>query len=173
MICPPWKSASRQSVEIDTKADYGVGPNRGSRVSRMLILAALIAGIYFLGTSLFSNRRSAALVQGTFNALHYGSSRDQITVFNNRLRWSAHYAEFFVLFVLLTVWPLRIRPLSAVILCVLLGAADEGHQYFIPGRSCSPFDLKLDSAGAVTAFILVLAARHWRGSRTAAATVSG
>jgi len=57
---------------------------------------------------------------------------------------------------------------------VLLAAADEGHQYFIPDRSCSLLDLALDWAGAVTAFILVAAARRLRSrSRTAAAIAAG
>jgi VanZ family protein len=161
-------------VEIDTKADYGVGPNRGSRVTRMLIFAALIAVIYLLGTSLFSHAHSGALLQRTLNTLHYGSSSNQITMFNDWLRWSAHYLEFFLLFLILAVWPLHFRPLSALLLCVLLAAADEGHQYFIPDRSCSLFDLELDSAGAVTAFILVAAAWRLRSrSRTAAAIAAG
>jgi len=161
-------------VEVDTKADPRSGPNRGSRVTRTLIFAAVIAVIYFLGTSPFSHAHSAALVQWTLNALHYGSSPDRIEVFNDWLRWSAHYLEFFVLFLILAVWLLRIRPRSALVLCVLLAAADEGHQYFIPDRSCSLLDLALDWAGAVTAFILVAAARRLRSrSRTAAAIAAG
>jgi len=129
----------------------------------MLIFAALIAVTYLLGTSLFSHARSAALVQWALNALHYGGSSNRIKMFNNWLRWSAHYLEFFLLFLILAVWPLQIRPLPALLLCVLLAAADEGHQYFVPDRSCSPFDLELDSAGVVTAFVLAVSVRRLRG----------
>ena len=130
----------------------------------MLIFIAALTLIYFLGTSPFSNRNSAALIRWTMEHLFHRSPNGQIFFLNNLLRWSAHYLEFLVLFLMLAVWPLRLRPLTALIITVAVGAADEGHQYFIPDRSCSLRDFELDSAGGATAFILTLALRRVRGA---------
>lgn len=43
----------------------------------------------------------------------------------------------------------------------LYGVGDEVHQYFVPGRSASPFDALADLTGAG----LVCAAWYWRQSR--------
>jgi VanZ family protein len=93
-------------------------------------------------------------------------------MFNNWLRWSAHYLEFFLLFLILAVWPLQIRPLPALLLCVLLAAADEGHQYFVPDRSCSLFDFELDSAGVLTAFVLAVSVRRLHGRSRAGTAIA-
>jgi VanZ family protein len=146
------------------KPYHGLTSFPRTRGGRLLVFVAVVALIYFLGTSLFSNPKSAALVRWTLEHLSGHSSNYQIAIFNNWLRWTAHYLEFFVLFLMLAVWPLRLRPLTALIFVVALGAADEGHQYFIPDRSCTLFDFELDAAGAVSAFILTLTLRRVRGS---------
>jgi VanZ family protein len=152
-----------RTVNEYPKPSYGLTSFPGTRWGRLLIFVAALALIYFLGTSLFSNRNSAALIRWTLEHVFHHSSSGQIFFLNNWLRWSAHYLEFFVLFLMLAVWPLRLSPLTALIITVALGAADEGHQYFIPDRSCSLSDLELDSAGAATAFILTVALRRIRG----------
>jgi VanZ family protein len=150
-------------VEANIKAEQRRGPSFGSSTARILIFGAVVAATYFLGTSLFSSVHSSQVVRWVLNAVRHGAADDQVLVFNNWLRWSAHYLQFLVLFLVLAVWPLRIRPLPAMILCLLLAAADEGHQYFIPDRTCSLFDFGLDSAGVITAFVLVVSVRRLRG----------
>jgi len=89
-------------------------------------------------------------------------SGTQLLVYDSFIRWSAHYLEYFVLLLFL-VWALPLRPLTALIIAVTLAAADEGHQYFLPDRTCSLFDIEVDAAGAATAFILMITIRFLRG----------
>lgn len=42
----------------------------------------------------------------------------------------------------------------AVVLSVLYGVSDEIHQFFVPGRSCSVFDLLADFVGAAIAGVI-------------------
>lgn len=42
----------------------------------------------------------------------------------------------------------RARFLAALFLAAAYGASDEFHQYFVPGRDCSGFDLLADIAGS-------------------------
>jgi VanZ family protein len=153
-----------RTVNEYPKPSLGVTSFPGTQWGRLLIFIAALTLIYFLGTSPFSNRNSAMLIRWTMEHLFHHDPKGQIFFLNNLLRWSAHYLEFFVLFLMLAVWPLRLRPLIALIITVAVGAADEGHQYFIPDRSCSLVDFGIDSLGAATSFILTRALRRVRAN---------
>ena len=103
------------------------------------------------------------LIDPVLGAIVRGDSGTQLLFFDNFIRWTAHYLEYFVVFLFL-VWALRSRPLTALVIAVALAVADEGHQYFLPDRTCSLFDIKVDAAGAATAFILTVTIRFLRGS---------
>ncbi|MGO9057872.1 MAG: VanZ family protein [Candidatus Binataceae bacterium] len=135
----------------------------GAKWIRPLLLIAVMSSIYFLGTSLFSAARMRLLIDPSLSAFLHLEPGSQLLYFDYLIRWTAHYLEYFVVFLLL-LWTLRLRPRTALILAVALAAIDEGHQYFIPDRTCSLFDLKLDAAGAATAFILASGFRFLRGA---------
>jgi VanZ family protein len=149
-------------VKPDTKEEQR--PNLAGAFfhSPALAFAVLIALVYFWGTALFSYEHSTQAIRWILNAIRHGGSESQVTFLNACLRWSAHYLQFFMVFLALAVWPLRMRPLSALIVTLTLAAADEGHQHFVPERDCGLFDLELDWAGAASAMLLVLAIRRWR-----------
>jgi len=44
--------------------------------------------------------------------------------------------------------PLPARFLAAFFLAAAYGVTDEFHQYYVPGRDCSGFDLLADTAGS-------------------------
>lgn len=47
-------------------------------------------------------------------------------------------------------WPSRLRAaIGAFLVCTALGAADEWHQLYIPGRSCDVADWAADSTGGL------------------------
>jgi len=85
---------------------------------------------------------------------------DWAAVFNVLVRKSAHVFEYAVLFMLtrraiFTTKPgWRVRaPRAAFLFCVLYALSDEWHQNFVPGRMGRPFDVGLDSFGAVSAWL--------------------
>ncbi len=103
------------------------------------------------------------LIDPVLAAIVRGDSGTQLLYYDNFIRWTAHYLEYFVVFLFL-VWALRLRPLTALVVAVALAVADEGHQYFLPDRTCSLFDIKVDVAGAATAFLLTITIGFLHGS---------
>lgn len=93
------------------------------------------------------------------------------------LRKTAHFLEYLVLgsLALLAVRPglVRSRPVgirtisTALLLCVGYAVTDELHQLFVPGRAGRWQDVLIDSAGALSGILLVLAG-YWaaRARRT-------
>ncbi len=130
---------------------------------RLCVLAAIIAADYFAGTSLFSSSRMEPLFYPIFRSLFHISEASQLYDYLSALRHAVHSLEYFVLF-LLAVWLVGLRPLPALLFCVLLAVADEGHQYFLPDRTCSLRDLNFDTVGAATAWVLTIAARRLRSA---------
>jgi VanZ family protein len=43
----------------------------------------------------------------------------------------------------------------ALIFCIIYGASDEFHQYFVPRRSCDVYDFLFDSLGGIAGMVLV------------------
>jgi VanZ family protein len=136
---------------------------RALRWIRPVLFIAALALVYFLGTSAFSAARMKLLIDPALKALFHPNSQTQLFVYDYSIRWTCHFLEYFAVFLFL-VWALRLRPLTALILAVVLATADEGHQYFLPDRSFSLFDIKLDAAGAATAFVLTIAIGFLRRS---------
>jgi VanZ family protein len=128
---------------------------------KLAILTAVAALVYFLGTSLFSAARMEPLFYPYFRSLFHVSDSGQLFFYLSIVRWTAHFMEYFALCLLL-VWIVGLRPFTAMVITVLLAAADEGHQYFLPDRTCSLLDLKYDWAGALIAFLLSLAVTRLR-----------
>lgn len=62
--------------------------------------------------------------------------------------------------------PLRVV-IRSVIICLLFGISDEFHQYFIPGRSVSFFDLVADVLGAAVVCFFWLKWSRRRGNGAA------
>jgi VanZ family protein len=124
----------------------------------MALFIVALASIYFLGGSLFSAARMTLLFYPLMRLVFHVTDRNQLYYWLTVVRYAAHYMEYFVLFLVLT-WLVRLRPLTALILCLILAVADEGHQYFLPDRTCSPRDIAWDSAGALTAYFLTIIAQ--------------
>ncbi|HEY2105835.1 MAG TPA: VanZ family protein [Candidatus Binataceae bacterium] len=136
---------------------------RLGRPQRLCLFVAVVALMYWLGTSLFSAARMQPLFYPILRSWFHVSAAGQLFYYLSLVRWTAHYLQYFGLLVFL-VWILGLRPLTALLLCLLIALADEGHQYFLRDRSFSLFDLKLDAAGAATAFILTIVTRRMRAA---------
>ena len=81
--------------------------------------------------------------------------------FEHPIRKLAHFSEYacmgFLVYLILSQWMDKCRKLYllSVLWVFLSAAADEFHQYFIPGRSCEIKDVCLDSAGALCGILFV------------------
>ncbi len=78
------------------------------------------------------------------------------------VRKTAHFSEYFVLgflafltTVTFNKHKLCIRTLVAFVFCILYSISDEIHQHFVPGRACRFIDMLIDSAGSMTAILLL------------------
>ncbi len=62
-------------------------------------------------------------------------------------------------------WMLRRRWLLAGFLALVVGALDELHQLYVPGRYCTFSDWLINAAGVVTAVTLTILLLNWRQQR--------
>jgi len=56
----------------------------------------------------------------------------------------------------------RNATLLTILLCVVYGVSDEFHQWFVPGRTVSGYDVLADAAGACLAGVVVAMRRRMR-----------
>lgn len=89
--------------------------------------------------------------------------------FEHPIRKLAHFSEYacmgILVYTLLSQWMRRGRGrcLLTVAWVFLSAACDEFHQYFVPGRWASPWDVLLDTCGGVFGMLLcICAAALWR-----------
>lgn len=75
----------------------------------------------------------------------------------------AHFATFGLITGLLWLSILRGKPLLVISIVSLVGAADEFHQIFVPGRSAGLDDLAVDILAAVVITALLEYARLREG----------
>jgi hypothetical protein len=75
----------------------------------------------------------------------------------------AHFATFGLITTMLWLSVLRGKPLLVVAIVSLVGAADEYHQIFVPGRSAGLDDLAADILAAVVIASLLEFARRREG----------
>ncbi len=80
----------------------------------------------------------------------------QLQVF---VRRSAHVLEYAILFLGLSLGPLRGRPLVAFFVCIGVASLDESLQMLTPARSGTIFDVADDTTGAT--MMLVVAMPYW------------
>lgn len=68
------------------------------------------------------------------------------------VRKLAHFSEYAVLYLLAR--PLIGSGWRSWLFCAAYAASDEWHQAFVPGRGASPWDVLIDSAGALAGALL-------------------
>jgi VanZ family protein len=96
-------------------------------------------------------------------------SVESLTLAHICVRKAAHLTEYAILALLLCralfrgtnlKWARATLFVSAWILCVLVAAGDEFRQSFVESRGASPWDVMLDSAGAIFGLIIYLKFAH-------------
>jgi len=85
----------------------------------------------------------------------------QMDILDGLVRKAAHFSEYALLGVLTysiaICWNRNQRKgmVGSFLFVVVLAAADELHQYFVPGRSCSLRDVCIDSAGCIVGMLVL------------------
>lgn len=91
--------------------------------------------------------------------------------FEHPIRKLAHFGEYAVLamliYILLRQWMDGGRKLFllTVVWVFVSAAADELHQYFVPGRWCSPADVLLDTCGGAFGMMCLILLEKWKEKR--------
>ena len=86
-------------------------------------------------------------------------SQDNISKITFIIRKSAHFSEYFILYILLfNVIKNYIHSKKIILYCIMgviiYAVSDEFHQYFVPGRSAAIKDVFIDSCGGIAASIV-------------------
>jgi len=104
-----------------------------------------------------------ALVVMWMGVIYFQSSQSRLPLpgidwLDEAIRITGHFAEYFVLALLLSRATARERSLRrwAVVLlvCATYALSDEWHQSHVPGRDASAFDLMVDMAGVAAACVV-------------------
>lgn len=82
-------------------------------------------------------------------------------LFQFRLDYILHLAAYF----LITLLQVSAYGISRSFFLFMVGFAfiEEGHQYFIPGRSMNPLDFLVDVAGISLAYLVKFATKRYSG----------
>lgn len=112
--------------------------------------------------SMTVTERIITMVETVFSVeLPFNDSPEQIDRLDGAVRKGAHFGEYALLGILTFSIPLcwgvppRRWAAGSFLLVVILAAADEFHQTFVPGRAGSPADVLLDSSGCLAGMLLL------------------
>ena len=130
-----------------------------------------LGGSYFRSLRRLDVRRAHLAIIGSISPLAQpGHFCWDLAKFNFCVRKAAHVTEYAILALLLCravfrgtnlTWSRPALFASVWIACVLMAAGDEFRQSFVQSRGASPWDVMIDSAGAI--FGLLIYSRFARG----------
>ena len=135
------------------------------------------AVIFSMSTDTFSSEHTARVFSPIFHWLIPHLSEDQFEGLHHFIRKSAHFTEYFIIYLLLYrgvrgqregwrwIWGF-----SAWFVAAAYSALDEIHQAFVVSRTASAYDSLLDSIGALVALFVVFL--HFRLRRPRALTTT-
>lgn len=93
-----------------------------------------------------------------FSDMFESMSVEQMDIFHLIIRKCAHFAEFFVLGVLMIQTLMQTKVVHkagiGMLLCILVAVTDETIQLFVPGRAGMFRDVLLDSSGSLAGIVI-------------------
>jgi len=162
MATEPWRNP-RPAPNLD-EVRHHVPP-------RTLLAAALrawwpalvwAAMIFLLSTDSFSSSQTGLLFEPLIRWFCPSLTAKQFDIIHHIIRKCAHFAEYFVFFLLLYRGVRGSRrgwhwswALIAWLIAAAYSALDEIHQIFVPSRGPSPLDSLLDSSAALIALLVL------------------
>lgn len=105
--------------------------------------------LFVLSTSFFSAANTSRFIEPVLRLMLPAAGAGTIALLHGLIRKAAHFTNYAVLFWLLIRGPMAGRPYTALAMCIAYAMLDEGHQVLVPGRTASPYDIALDSSGAL------------------------
>ena len=125
-----------------------------------ILLLSWMAFIFYMSqqTGQVSSGQSGKIVL-LLSKIGIEISQDNISKITFIIRKSAHFSEYFVLYILLFNVIKNYIHSKKIILYSIMGviiyaASDEFHQYFVPGRSAAIKDVFIDTCGGIAASIV-------------------
>lgn len=116
-------------------------------------------GVIFIGSSdLMSAEHTSRFLLPFLRWLRPDISPETLALIQFVMRKGAHVTEYAVLAFLFfravfrganLKWSMSILCVNVWLVCVLVAALDEFHQSFVESRGASPWDVMIDSAGAI------------------------
>ena len=119
--------------------------------------------IYIFSTHAFASGNTSRFIIPLLKWLMPNATAAELFAAHGVIRKVAHFVEYFILSVLVfralrgaaTGWRFA-WSFWTLALVVGYAALDEVHQMFVPTRGASPYDVMIDSAGALTAQVFLL-----------------
>ena len=118
--------------------------------------------IFLLSTDSFSSNQTGLLFEPLIRWFCPSRTAKQFDILHHFIRKCAHFAEYFVFFLLLYRGVRGSRrgwhwswALIAWLIAAAYSALDEIHQIFVPSRGPSPLDSLLDSTAALIALLVL------------------
>ncbi len=151
-----------------------------SRFLKYWLPVLIWLGVIFIGSSdLMSAEHTSRIIVPFLRWLKPDIAPETIALIQFSVRKAAHLAEYAVLAMLLwraVVHGANLKTKMSIlyvfvwITCVVVAAADEFHQSFVESRTASPWDVMIDSAGAIFGLVICSGLAKRRKSRGAVAT---
>jgi VanZ family protein len=124
---------------------------------------AWVLVIFIASSDLMSAEHTSRFLGPFLLWLKPGISVETLAQIQFCVRKAAHLTEYAILGLLLARavfggtslnWATSILYITAWIICVLVAASDEFHQSFVASRGASPWDVMIDSGGAILGLLV-------------------
>lgn len=140
---------------------HGGGSRCPTPLNEVSSLSAGLRAFMVSDSRIFRLTCLAAALSIVIGLFWVGSKPVAVGLFSGHLDKVAHFATFALIAAMLWLSFQRGRPLLVIAIVSAIGAADEFHQYYLPGRSASVVDMAVDIFAAVVIVSLLKYARRY------------
>jgi VanZ family protein len=145
------------------------------RFFRYAPLILWIGVIFIASSNTGSMSNTSRFIRPLLEFLFPNTPEEMLVVYHGYIRKFAHFAEYFGLAFFAArafygssnKWLHKFRFVFALVLIVLVAAADETNQSFLASRTSSIYDVLLDSLGGLTMILLFAAVKKFYKGRNA------